>query len=230
MALRYLGHVIVNGQKARMADYVGQPRSTRCDVPVIQLIGTSMECGKTTAGRATIRLLKQRGLRVAGAKLTGVARYHDIQSMRDAGADFVLDFVDVGLPSSLLPPPEFAGCVDHMLGLIADQSVDVAVVEMGASPMEPYNGEVAMERLRDQVQFTILAATDLYAALGAIDHLSVKPDLIVGRVASTSAGITIVEHETGIPTINPLDPESTAGLEALLARTPVWRRLAGRGG
>jgi molybdopterin-guanine dinucleotide biosynthesis protein len=218
MALRYTGHVVLGGHVARMASWSGQPSAVRFELPVIQVIGTSMECGKTTAARAVIRRLKQRGLRVAGAKLTGVARYHDVQTMRDAGADFVLDFVDVGLPSSLLERDAFAAYVDRMLRLIADQPIDVVVVEAGASPMEPYNGDVAMERLREHVQLTLLAATDLYAVLGASEHLSMKPDLVVGRVASTSAGVAIVERLTGVRALDPLDPASLPMLDTILAR------------
>jgi hypothetical protein len=85
--------------------------------------------------------------------------------------------------------------------------------------MEPYNGEIAMGRLREHARLTILAATDLYAALGAMDRLAVKPNLIVGRVASTSAGVAIVERETGVPTINPLDHRCLPVLEGLLDRS-----------
>jgi hypothetical protein len=53
-------------------------------------------------------MLKQHPLRVAGAKLTDVGCYRDVLAMRDVGADFVLDFVDVGLASTLVPPDQFA--------------------------------------------------------------------------------------------------------------------------
>ena len=218
MPLQYQGHVIRDGTVARMAECVTLPRSRQFALPVIQVIGTSMECGKTTAAKVVIRRLRQRQLRVAGAKFTGVARYRDVLAMRDAGADYVLDFVDAGLPSSLLPADEFAACVDRMLLMIADRRADVLVVELGASPMEPYNGGVALERLRDYVRLTILAASDLYAALGAIDRLSCKPDLVVGRVASSSAGVSIVEQSTGIPTFNPLNLASLNVLDEILAK------------
>ena len=34
---------------------------------------------------------------VIGTKLTGAGRYRDILAMRDAGADYIFDFVDAGL-------------------------------------------------------------------------------------------------------------------------------------
>ncbi len=217
MPLHYQGHVVRTGQVVRMVDCAAQPRALTFALPVIQVIGTSMECGKTTAAKAVIRRLVLQGLRVAGAKLTGVGRYRDVLGMRDAGAAYVLDFVDVGLPSTLLGQEEFATYVDRMLRLLADQPVDVVVAEIGASPMEPYNGAVAMQQLRPHVCLTLLAASDLYAALGASEHLGLKPDLVVGRVASTSAGIAVVERQMGLPTLNPLDLASLPVLDAVLA-------------
>jgi hypothetical protein len=223
--LRYTGHVCRGGEPLRMGDCAARPRATGFDLPVVQVIGTSMECGKTTAAQAVIRRLSRRGVRVAGAKLTGVARYRDILGMRAAGATFVLDFVDVGLPSTLLPAEEFAGHVDRMLGLLADQPVDLLVVEAGASPMEPYNGAVAIERLRPHARLTLLAASDLYAVLGAVDHLGVRPDAVVGRVVSTSAGVAIVERETGIRAFDPLTAGSAAVLDGMLDQLALQPRL-----
>jgi hypothetical protein len=216
--LVYRGHVKLGGEVTRMADWVSPPRSRRFDLPVIQVIGTSMECGKTTAAKAVIRRLAQRGLRVAGIKLTGVGRYRDILGMQDAGASSILDFVDAGLPSTLTDPDSFVEAVDTMLLKVADEPVDIVVAEAGASPMEPYNGEVAIKRIAPHVGLTMLAASDLYAALGAIDHLGVKPDVIVGRVASTTAGVDIVQDVTGLPAVNPLSSDSLKPLDDLLSR------------
>jgi hypothetical protein len=229
MPLRYRGHVVRAGQVVRMADCAAQPRAPAFALPVIQVVGTSMECGKTTAAKAVTRRLVRQGWRVAGAKLTGVGRYRDVLGMRDAGATYVLDFIDVGLPSTLLGPAEFATYVDRMLRLLADQPVDVVVAEIGASPMEPYNGAVAMQQLRPHVCLTLLAASDFYATLGASEHLSLRPDLVVGRVASTSAGIAIVERETGLPTLNPLDLAALPVLDAVLAQLPRPPAAVSRG-
>lgn len=217
--LAYRGHVHLDGAPARMTDWVREPRSSQFDLPVIQVIGTSMECGKTTAAKAVIRRLVRRGLRVAGVKFTGVGRYRDILGMRDAGASSILDFVDAGLPSSLGDPVAFGATVDKMLLMLADEAVDIVVAEAGASPMEPYNGEVAMQHVAPHLRLTLLAASDLYAALGALDHLEMQPDVIVGRVASTAAGVQIIHEVTGLQAIDPLSEVSASELDELLDRT-----------
>ncbi|MCK9517789.1 MAG: hypothetical protein M0R74_02000 [Dehalococcoidia bacterium] len=226
MPLVYRGHVHLDGRPARMRDWA-KSSSTPFRLPVIQVIGTSMECGKTTAAKSLIRRLSKLGVQVGGMKLTGVGRYRDVLGMLDAGAKAIVDFVDVGLPSSLEEPQAFASSVDEMLQLMAHQDVDLVVAELGASPMEPYNGTVAMEKLAPHVRLTLLAASDMYATLGAIHYLDIRPDLIVGRVASTAAGIEIGRQITGLPTLNPVDPAAADQFDALL-RDVFPRELAGR--
>ena len=44
-----------------------------CKVPVIAVVGTAMNAGKTFACGALVQQLRRRGLRIAGAKATGVS-------------------------------------------------------------------------------------------------------------------------------------------------------------
>ena len=65
--------------------------------------------------------------------------------MGDAGADAIFDFVDAGLPSTVCPTDVYRQAVRQLLSRMASTDVDVAVIEVGASPLEPYNGDVAVE-------------------------------------------------------------------------------------
>jgi hypothetical protein len=163
-----------------------------------------------------VRLLKKRGLRVVGAKLTGAGRYRDVLSLADEGADAVFDFVDAGLPSSICEEPEYRRRLGVLLDLIAEQEPDVVVAEAGASPLEPYNGTAAIEQLGDVIRFTILAASDPYAVTGVIEAFHRRPDVIGGVATSTSAGIELIERLSGIPAMNVLKPEHHAELESML--------------
>ena len=214
--LRYLGHVTVDGARQAMGDYVAPMEPRRLEAPIVLMIGTSMEAGKTTAAKRIVRALKARGLRVGGAKLTGVGRYRDILGMRDAGADFVLDFVDAGLPSTACPPDEFEPALRLLLARLAHEGVDVVVAEAGASPLEPYNGDVAVRSLGDNIAMTVLCATDPYAVVGVMDAFGTLPDLVAGRAASTDAGIELIERLCGVKALNMLDPRSMPELEAIL--------------
>ena len=42
----------------------------------------------------------------------------------------------------------------------------VAVAEVGASPLEPYNGDTALEQIQSTVAMTVLCVSDPYSVLG----------------------------------------------------------------
>ncbi|MFW5905070.1 MAG: hypothetical protein ACOCUZ_02515, partial [bacterium] len=215
--IRYRAHVTRNGAKVRMRDFVEAPESrVEYDIPTILIIGTSMSAGKTTAGRVLVRRLKSMGLRVVAAKVTGAGRARDMLSMLDAGADSVMDFVDVGLPSTVHPEDEFREALNILLARMAATASEVAVVEVGASPMEPYNGEAAVAMLEDAVKMTVLCASDPYAVVGVTDAFGTKPDLVTGITSNTRAGVALVEELTGFRCLNVRDKDSLPELDGLL--------------
>ena len=214
---RYLGHATLDGRTVAMQDFVPEPSGAEFAIPVVLIIGTSMSSGKTIAGRVVVWLLKQRGLKVVGAKLTGAGRYRDVLSLGDAGADAVCDFVDGGLPSSICDEAEYRRGLGVLLDKITAEQPDVVVAEAGASPLEPYNGMAVVEALKDVVGFTLLAASDPYAVSGVMTAFDLRPDIVAGIATSTSAGIDLIEKLTGLPSVNVLRSEHYAALDALLA-------------
>ena len=79
-------------------------------------------------------------------------------------------------------------------GLIADLAsrADIVVAEAGASPLEPYNGEALLERIRPHVRCTVLCASDPYAVLGVTRGFGFDPDMVAGVATSTSAGVDVM--------------------------------------
>ncbi|GAB4539851.1 MAG: hypothetical protein Tsb0014_30640 [Pleurocapsa sp.] len=215
-ALLYRGHLLRDGQKLTMDDYINPLPEHPYRCPTIMIIGTSMSAGKTTAARVIIHLLRQKGLKVIGAKLTGAGRYRDILVMKDSGACQIFDFVDVGLPSSICEPEEFRLRLRQLLTKIAATEPDVVVAEAGASPFEPYNGAIVLEELRSQINYTVLCASDPYAVVGVSRGFGLQPDLITGVATSTTAGVKLVEKLTGIPALTLPEPKSWQRLEDLL--------------
>lgn len=214
--LEYRGHVLRDGRRCAMSDFASAPGDGHPQAPVVLIIGTSMDAGKTVAAKAIVRTLKELGLRVAGTKLTGVARYRDILAMSDAGADYIADFVDGGLPSTAVDEPEYKRALAIVMAKLAASRPDVIVAEAGASPLEPYNGSIAVRELGDSVRCTVLCASDPYAVLGVMTAFGTRPDLVSGRATSTEAGIALVERLTGIEALNLLDPRSAPALRRLL--------------
>ena len=208
MTMSYLGHAFRDDRHLRMHDFVPSVADKRLDVPVILLVGTSMSAGKTTTGRFIIHELRKSGLRIVGAKFTGAGRYRDILTYRDAGADAILDFVDAGLPSTVVPRKVFKTAMRYMLNRVAALKPDVLVAEAGASPLEPYNGDIAIDALQKHVRLVGLSASDPYAVVGVQTAFGLTPNLITGPATNTSAGIALAEKLTGIPALNLLDPDA----------------------
>ncbi|MEM9557493.1 MAG: hypothetical protein AAGC60_24755 [Acidobacteriota bacterium] len=217
MSLRYVGHVWLGEAPAAMDDFVPPAPADPPPLPkVLLIIGSSMSAGKTTVGRIVIRHLRQAGITVAAAKITGAGRYRDSLSFHDAGARPVLDFVDVGLPSTICPADEFRPRLRALLGRLAEARPRLLVLEAGASPLEPYNGEIAIEELGDRVRFTILCASDPYAVSGLAKSFGRRPDLVTGPATSTRAGADLIEKLSDVPAADLLDPEQ---------RPAAWEHL-----
>ena len=218
MRLQYQGHLLREERKLTMRGSLAAVDIVDFDIPVILIVGTSMSAGKTTSGRIIVHLLSQLGLKVVGAKLTGAARYRDMLSFEDAGASSVFDFVDAGLPSSAVDEASYREALPHLLSLVAHEQPDVLVAEAGASPLEPYNGAIAKEMIRNQVRFKLLCAQDPYAVVGVQQAFQRTPDLVAGGAANTEAGIALVHKLTGLPALNLMQPESRDKLAALLRK------------
>lgn len=212
--VEYVGHVHVDGAVARMRDYGLESDAPTLTTPVILVLGTSMSAGKTMSGRVITRVLVENGYRVAACKLTGAGTYDDVLAMGTAGADPVYDFVDAGLPTTVVSEDTFRTAVRSLLGRF--ETADVIVAEVGASPLEPYNGDAAVDLLDDQVAFTLLCASDPYAVVGIEAAFGRSPDLVAGIATNTTAGIELVEQLTGHPALNLQREEAKEPLEEML--------------
>ncbi len=71
------------------------------DIPLIIVAGSCMNSGKTVAATEIIKQAGNSGLRVAGAKLSGIACLRDTLHMQDNGAYVTASFLDCGLPSTV---------------------------------------------------------------------------------------------------------------------------------
>jgi hypothetical protein len=207
LSLEYSGHVLRGGRKVRMRDFALEAPPRELDVPTILMVGTSMSAGKTMVGKFACQILSDLGYRVVGTKLTGAGRYRDILSFRDHGAAEIYDFVDSGLPSTVVPEDEFRRAIRPLLSHIASRNADFMVVEAGASPLEPYNGAAAIDELGANVRCCILCATDPYAVVGVQKAYGLRPDLVAGPATNTTAALDLVEKLTGLPGINIIDPD-----------------------
>jgi hypothetical protein len=206
MELNYRGHLVRGGRKVRMSDFAMTADKHEFSVPTLLIVGTSMSAGKTTTGRRVCKELDRAGWYVIGSKLTGAGRYRDILSYLKTGATEIYDFVDVGLPSTVVPEQDYRAAIRPLLNHINDRKPDLLVAEAGASPLEPYNGEALIDELGDNIVCTILCASDPYAVVGVQKAFGLTPDLVTGPATTTSAAVSLVKKLSGLQGINIIDP------------------------
>lgn len=215
--IEYAGHVTRKGKVCKMDDYIKNVKTSKFNLPVILLVGTSMSAGKTTVARIIVNQLKRSGLNIVAGKLTGASRYRDTLSLKDVGANHIFDFVDIGLPSSIYPREKFRKKLVQLLSQINEVKADVAVIELGASPLEPYNGDIAFEELKSCVKCTVLCASDPYAVYGVMKSFDLRPDIVSGIATNTYAGAELIEKLCGVKALNLIDPSTSQELKEILA-------------
>jgi hypothetical protein len=215
MELLYRGHA-VRGAKVNIADFVCPVARADFDMPVVLVVGTSMSAGKTLTMRIVIDQLKKLGHSLVAAKLTGAAGYKDALSFGDAGANHFTDYVEAGLVSSVCERAEYAAGLETLLDKIAGFGTGLAVCEIGASPQEPYNGDVAIERIKPYLRLTALCASDPYAVHGFCATCGIEPDFVAGPAANNAASAALVKKLTGLPAFDLGAAEGLAALRTLL--------------
>lgn len=172
-------------------------------VPVVALVGSSMNAGKTAAACALVQAFSHRGYTVAAAKATGVSLRRDILAMEDAGARKTLLFTDLGVVTTT---PEVAPRLARtLLTELAAGGPDVIVLELGDGILGMYGVDAILDDLGLRASFSavVLAASDPVAAWGGVHLLKERHGLatvaVTGPATDNNAGTVLVERQTGVP-------------------------------
>lgn len=187
-----------------MGALAGRPAAGR--VPVVFVMGTCMNAGKTAAGCALVRRFAQSGLKVGGAKLTGVALMRDILAMQDYGADHAYDFTDAGVACT--SPATAPGVARTVFSELAAQGVDLIVAETGDGIMGEYGVQaiLADPELMAWGAAFILCANDPVGVAGGVRDLQqrygIQVDVVAGPATDNRVGVRFVEDALGLPAIN----------------------------
>jgi len=193
------------GQPAAIQSGAVPGRPSAAAVPVIYVAGTCMNAGKTHAACALVRRLSQEGFSVGGAKLTGVSLLRDILSMRDYGADAVLDFTDAGVPCTT--PENSAQVARIILSELANRGVDLIVAETGDGIMGEYGVQTILtdRELQAWGKVHLLCANDPVGVAGALaqfrEKFGLEIDVVSGPATDNRVGTRFVES-LGLPACN----------------------------
>lgn len=193
------------GQRINVADYALKPVRLNDDYEptTIAVIGTAMDSGKTQTCVHLVRGLIAAGLRVGYAKVTGTGAGGDIWWLKDAGASPVLDFTDVGMPSTYLQPLEaIEGALVSLIRHVASRGVDAVVVEIADGVLQKETSALLKSDVFIRnVGGIVLAAQDAMGASAGVSYIN--------------GGGTPVLALAGVLTASPLQADEAAAATGL---------------
>jgi hypothetical protein len=225
--VEYLGTVHKHGIALNMqAEALPMVNSLSHSAPLILVAGTSMHAGKTAVACELIKKLSRQGLKVAAAKLSGVACQRDTLSMQDHGAVATMSFVDCGLPSTV-GMADIAPVAKAILTELNTQDPDVIVVELGDGILGGYNVDSLLrdaEIMRHKAAL-VFCTGDFVGAWGGIKFLADKQisiDVVSGAVTDSPMGVDYIQDEFNVPAANALnDGDRLAAI--VTAQLGAWR-------
>ena len=198
-----------NGRRLNLADFALAP--VRSPVPwqptPIVVVGTAMDAGKTQTCVHLCRGLIAAGLRVGYAKVTGTGAGGDIWWLRDAGADPVLDFTDVGLPSTYLSgQQQLETAMRELIAQVASHGVDAMVIEIADGVLQQETaGLLRSDLFQQQIGGVVLAAQDSMGATAGCQSLrKLAPPVLClsGVLAAGPLQVAEASNATGLAVYN----------------------------
>lgn len=206
-----------SGRPLNLADFaLDAPRTDGRRAFTVAVVGTSMNAGKTETASNLIRGFASAGLRVGAAKVTGTGAGCDVWMMVDAGAQRVLDFTDVGLPSTYLAEPrEVERVMGTLLDVLYASGVDVVVFEVADGLYQRETAQLlksqAFARAVDAVVF---AAGDAMGSAGGVQSLRAMGLPVVaasGLLTASPLAMREAAHATGLEVLD-LDALRSPGI------------------
>jgi hypothetical protein len=209
LAFPYLGQRI--GVPARVGEERLDPAAAldARGVPVVALVGSCMNAGKTAAACALVQEFVHAGLTVDALKATGVSLRRDVLAMEDAGARRSALFTDFGVvTTTAVNAPALARTLVSRLADGGVERPDLIVAELGDGLLGTYGVDAILAAADLRAAFTavVLAANDPVAAWGGIELLEreygIRPVAVTGPATDNAVGTSLIEARTGVPAAN----------------------------
>ena len=179
--------------------------------PMILVVGSSMNSGKSMAAAACCWALTSMGYDVRASKITGTASLKDILHMNDAGAAIYTDFTHFGEPSTyMLEEERLLRLFNHTDLKYANNPKNFWVVELADGVLQRETGMLLGSKdVQSRIHRLIFCASDALGCIGGIkvlhERYGLVPDAISGKVSSSPlARRELLEH-TSIPVFDNME-------------------------
>ncbi len=205
--LEVIGTPVRSGRGLRLQDFaVDRAVPVGKLPPVIVLVGTCMNSGKTTAAAVITRYLRKHGRMIHAGKVTGVAAIKDQLLFLDNGATRTMSFLDCGLPSTCYHEADISDVAQTLLAHLSQEAPDAIVLEFGDGLFVEYGvdevlGDPAVAR---HITGAVLAANDVIGAWAAAEKLKswgIEVLVVTGPATDNAAGTRKLEG-LGLPAAN----------------------------
>ena len=175
--------------------------------PVIAVLGTSMNSGKSTALSCLVKGLSAAGMVVSAGKATGTGAGNDTGMYTDAGAAKVLDFTDFGVPTTfLLDYPRVRALFTGLVSALTDSATDVVLIEIADGV---YQGETRrllsdpiFQSIVDRVVFASSDALGATAGLQLLRAANIEVAAISGVLTSSPLAVQEASEAVDIPVLD----------------------------
>jgi len=191
------GDVLNIGDSALPPEYIlGE------SAPIIMIAGSCMNSGKTVAATELIKQASRAGLKVAGAKLSGIACLRDTLNMEDHGAFVTSSFLDCGLPSTAAYG-DLAPIAKAVLNNLNKLGPDLIVAELGDGIIGGYSVDTVLrdDEIREAITSLVFCASDYVGVIGGVttlNRLGIPIDVIAGSVTDAQMGEDFIQGEFGL--------------------------------
>lgn len=203
-----LGQATRNGSLINIRDFALPPcdEISKSGPPLVLVMGTCMNSGKTYAASEVIRLLSYSGIRLAAGKLSGVGALRDTLSMGDNGAVATASFLNCGLPSTV-HAKDLAAVARSVIAELERSGPDLIVLELGDGVIGGYNLDSILKdaSINERTHARILCANDLVGVWGGVkflEGLKHRPQIVSGPVTDNQVGTSYISREMNIPCAN----------------------------
>jgi hypothetical protein len=174
--------------------------------PIVLIAGTCMNSGKTVAATEIIKQAANEGIRVAAAKLSGIACLRDTLHMQDNGAFVTASFLDCGLPSTV-DHDDLPMVAKTLLNHLNSFSPDMIIVELGDGIVGGYSVDAVLEdpEIRAAIATFVFCASDYVGVIGGavvLGDMGIEIDVVAGSVTDSKMGEDYIQQHVGIPAGN----------------------------
>ncbi len=173
---------------------------------VIMIAGTCMNSGKTVAATEIIKQAANSGLRVAAAKLSGIACLRDTLHMQDNGAIATASFLDCGLPSTV-DHDDLASIAKAIINHLNTFDPDLIIVELGDGIVGGYSVDAVLHdaEIQQAISSFVFCASDYVGVIGGaavMEKFGIGIDVIAGSVTDSQMGEDYIKEHFGLPAGN----------------------------